>query len=344
MTSITCPAVTYGSDRVLLAHGEGLRLTRQLIRDVIQPKLDSPALRTLADAALVPGTDVVITTDAFVVKPLFFPGGDIGRLAVHGTVNDLTAVGATPLAMAIAVMIEEGLAMDILAKVLASLGESARTVGLDVITGDTKVLPRGAIDGLFLTATGIGRSRPGVQLGMNRILPGDRILVSGTVGDHGIAVLAAREELGFSPMPLSDSAPLHELLRLVWDAGHDVHFLRDPTRGGVSAVLHEIVESTGYSCVVDEASVPVAAPIQAACDLLGLDPLYVANEGKMVLIVREAIAADVLETLRQHPLGKHAAIIGEITRSQDAEVLVRTRVGGLRLLDDPAGAPLPRIC
>jgi hydrogenase expression/formation protein HypE len=323
-----------------------MRLTRRLIRDVLLPAFDNPHLRPLADAAVLttPGPGLAVTTDGFVVSPLFFPGGDIGQLAVHGTVNDLTAAGADPLYLAVGLILEEGLPLDTLRRVVASLAEAARESGVAVVTGDTKVVPRGAADGLFITATGIGRPRGGVRLGPGRVRPGDRILVTGTLADHGVAVLAAREGLDFAPPLASDTAPLHGLIAPLWDAGFDLRFLRDPTRGGVSAVLYELAEAAGVSCVADEAALPLAGPARGACELLGLDPLYVANEGKMLLVVAPGDEPGVLAALRRHPLGVNAAAIGAVTADRPPQVLVRTRLGVLRVLDEPGGAPLPRIC
>jgi hydrogenase expression/formation protein HypE len=340
--SLACPAPIPDGDRILLAHGEGMRLTRRLIRRELLPAFDNEFLRPLADGATLPG--LAVTTDTYVVSPLFFPGGDIGSLAVHGTVNDLTAIGADPLYLAVGLVLEEGLPLDVLRRVVASLAAAARRCKVTVVTGDTKVVPRGKVDQLFVSVTGIGRPRPGLELGTDRVRPGDRILVSGTIGDHGIAVLAARQELGFDPLPASDSAPLHGLIAPLWQAVRDIRFLRDPTRGGVSAVLHELVEASGLACVIDEDAVPLSGPVRGACELLGLDPLYVANEGKMLLFVGPEDAAAVMNNLHRHPLGANAAVIGTVTDDKPPRVLVRTRLGVLRILDEPSGAPLPRIC
>lgn len=343
---LTCPVPLGEGDRVLLAHGEGMRLTRRLIREILLPIFDNPHLRPLADAAVLPAfeTGLAVTTDGYVVSPLFFPGGDIGKLAVHGTINDLTAVGAEPLYLTIGFVLEEGLPLETLRFIVRSVGKAAQASGMAVVTGDTKVVPRGIADQMFVTVTGIGRPRSGVRVGTDRVKPGDRILVTGTLADHGIAVLAAREGMEFTPLLASDTAPLHGLIASLWDAGFDLHFLRDPTRGGVSAVLHELSEATGLTCVVDETSLPLADSVSGACELLGLDPLYVANEGKMVLVVAPEEEAAVLAELQRHPLGSNAAAIGVVTEARPTQVLVRSRLGPLRVLDEPAGAPLPRIC
>src|SRR5579883_2042788 len=341
-----CPAPAGEGDRVLLAHGEGMRLTRRLIRRELLPAFDNDYLRPLADGAVLPptGGGLAVTTDSYVVSPLFFPGGDIGRLAVYGTVNDLTATGAVPLYLTVGLILEEGLPLDLLRRVVESLAGAARACGVAVVTGDTKVVPRGAADQLFLTVTGIGRPRQGVVLGADRVRSGDRIIVTGTLADHGVAVLAARQGLEFDPPVPSDTAALHGLIAPLWDAGLDVRFARDPTRGGVSAVLHELCEATGLTYVVDEEALPLAGPVRGACELLGLDPLYVANEGKMVLVTAAGAADATLADLRRHPLGANAAVIGTVTDWRPPAVLVRGRLGVVRVMDEPGGAPLPRIC
>jgi hydrogenase expression/formation protein HypE len=331
---------------VLLAHGEGARLTRRLIREILLDAFDNQFLRPLSDGAILPAVEgqLAMTTDGYVVSPLFFPGGDIGKLAVHGTVNDLAVCGAEPLYLSLGLIIEEGLPLEVLRRIVFSIRDAARYCAVPVVTGDTKVVPRGAADGIFINTTGIGRMRSGVDLGPHRVRPGDRVLISGTIGDHGIAILSAREELDLGPVLQSDTAPLHQLVGSLFNAGIDVHFLRDPTRGGVSAVLHEVSEATGQSVVLDELAVPLSEPVRGACELLGLDPLYVANEGKLLLIVALEDADRALATLRQNALGAQAAVIGEVSSLTPAQVLVRGSLGALRVVDEPAGAPLPRIC
>lgn len=342
----SCPVPLGTGDRVLLAHGEGGRLTRRLIRDLLADLLDNPFLRPLADGAVLPGLDgeLVLSTDGFVVSPLFFPGGDIGSLAVHGTVNDLAVSGAEPRYLSLGLIVEEGLPLETLRRVVTSVRDAAAACGVSVVTGDTKVVPRGAADGLFLHTTGVGRRRPDIRLGTDTVRPGDVILVSGTVGDHGIAILSAREGIELGTGVVSDSAPLHGLVAALLDRAPGVRFLRDATRGGVSAVLHELTESADVSVVVDEAAVPVSDPVRGACELLGLDPLYVANEGKLVAVVAADEADRALACLHEHPLGRRAARIGEVVRKDAAPVLVRGLLGALRVLDEPGGAPLPRIC
>jgi hydrogenase expression/formation protein HypE len=343
---LACPVPHPPGDRVLLAHGEGARLTRRLIREIVLAPLDNEFLRPLSDGAVLPPVDgrIVMTTDGYVVSPLFFPGGDIGKLAVHGTVNDLAVCGAEPLYLSLGLIVEEGLPLDVLRQVVFSIRDAAKHCAVPVVTGDTKVVPRGAADGLFVNTTGIGRMRPGIELGPHRVQPGDRVLVSGTIGDHGIAILSAREGLDLGPTLRSDTAPLHELVQSLFESLIDVHFLRDPTRGGVSAVLHEVGDATGLSVVLDEPSLPLSEPVRGACELLGLDPLHVANEGKLLLIAGRQDAERVLACLRRYALGANAAIIGEVSSMAPSQVLVRGPLGSLRILDEPTGAPMPRIC
>src|SRR5262245_57270117 len=344
--NLACPLPHSLGDRLLLAHGEGARLTRRLIRDVLLAAPDNEFLRPLGDAALLPAVDgrLVVTTDGSVVTPLFFPNGDIGKLAVHGAVNDLAVSGAEPLYLTLGVIAEEGLPLETLRRVVRSVAEAARACGVPVVAGDTKVVPRGAADGLFLTTTGIGRLRPGVGLGPNRVRPGDKVLVSGTLGDHGLAVLAAREGLELGSGLESDTAPLHALTADLLEVGDAVHFLRDPTRGGVAAVLHELCDAASLSVVLDEASLPLSPAVRGACELLGLDPLFVANEGKLVAVVAPEAADPVLGRMRRHPQGRQGCLIGTVGEAREAPVLVRGPLGALRVLDEPSGAPLPRIC
>ena len=343
---LACPVPLPAGDRILLAHGEGARLTRRLIRDELLPALDNTYLRQLGDGAVLPPVDgrLVLTTDGSVVSPLFFPGGDIGMLAVHSSVNDLAVCGAEPLYLTLGMIIEEGLEVAVLRRVIRSVAGAARACGVPVVTGDTKVVPRGTADRLFLHTTGVGRLRPGVDLGPHRVRPGDCVLVSGTLGDHGLAVLAAREGLGFDGGLVSDTAPLHELVAVLLACGAEVHFLRDPTRGGVSAVLHELAEAAGVSVEVSEVAIPLTPATRGAAELLGLDPLHIANEGKFVAVVAAETAEQALSCIRKHPLGTNATIIGAIGSHDPGHVFVRGSLGLLRVLDEPSGAPLPRIC
>jgi hydrogenase expression/formation protein HypE len=320
-------------------------MSRRLVRDLIINILDNEFLRPMADGAVLPdpGEQIVVSTDSFVVSPLFFPGGDIGKLAVFGTVNDLSVSGAESLYLTLGMIIEEGLPLEILQRLLHSIRDAAYRCGILIVAGDTKVVPRGAADGLFLNTTGIGRLRC-ANLGPHRLRVGDRILISGTLADHGVAVLAAREKLDLGDALLSDCAPINDFISALLAASVDIHFMRDPTRGGVSATLHELAQASGLSVIIDETSLPLSDAVRGACEILGLDPLYVANEGKLLLVVTEADAPKAVEILRAVPHGHHAAIIGSVTADGGGEVLIRTCLGALRHLDEPTGAPLPRIC
>jgi len=343
--SLTCPTHLPIKEHILLAHGEGARLSRRLVRTEILTALGNPILNRLMDGALLPAVDgpLVMTTDSSVVSPLFFPGGDIGMLAVHGAVNDLAVCGAVPLYLSLALILEEGLPLDILRRILASIQAAARNCQVEIVAGDTKVVPRGAVDKVFINTTGLGKLRPGAQLETGRIGPGDKVLISGTLGDHGLAILAARAGLDFEGLT-SDTAPLHEMVGALLASGADVHFLRDPTRGGVAGVLHEMVEQVGYDMIVDEMAIPLSPAGRGACELLGLDPLHVANEGKLVAVVAADSAERALQVLKGHPLGKNSVLIGEVGTSRGHHVLLKGRLGGTRMVDEPSGAPLPRIC
>lgn len=344
--AMQCPLPHAAEDRILLAHGEGARLTRRLIREELLACFDNAYLRSLSDAAVLPplGSGLVVTTDGSVVSPLFFPGGDIGKLAVHGAINDLAVSGAEPLYLTLGLIVEEGLPLEAFRRVIRSVAEAAQACGVAVVAGDTKVVPRGAADGLFLTTTGIGRLRPGVELGPERVRPGDRVLVSGTLGDHGLAVLSAREGFELGSGLQSDTAPLHRLAADLLEVGPALRFLRDPTRGGVAAVLHELGEAARVAIVLEEAAIPVTPAVRGACELLGLDPLFVANEGKLVAVVAADAMPQALDRCRRHGEGQQACCIGTIQEARDAAVLVRGGLGALRVLDEPSGAPLPRIC
>jgi hydrogenase expression/formation protein HypE len=344
--SPSCPVPVNDAERIQLAHGEGARLTRRLIRQELLTAFANPYLDQLADAATLPdlGGQLVMTTDSSVVSPLFFPGGDIGMLAIHGAVNDLAVCGALPMYLSVALILEEGLSIDVFRRVIRSMKEAAQACGVQIVTGDTKVVPRGNADQLFVTTTGIGRLRPGVEVGFQCVQVGDKILVSGTLGDHGLAILAAREGLDIGDGLRSDTAPVHDLVAKLLASVADVHFLRDPTRGGVAAVLHELAEQTGYAIRLHEANLPISPAARGASELLGLDVLHIANEGKIVAVVAADCADAALAIMRQHPLGLHAEVIGEVIAGPSPEVLLVNRYGQLRVVDEPSGAPLPRIC
>ena len=332
---------------ILLAHGGGGELMRELIRRDILPRLGPEPAGTLADSALLkvdPGR-VAFTTDTYVVKPLFFPGGDIGRLAVCGTVNDLAVVGARVRALSLALVVEEGFRLEEFRRVLDSVGEAAREAGAPVVTGDVKVVERGGADGLFVNTAGVGVVAEGVLLGAERVEPGDVVLLSGPVGDHGIAVLSAREGIAFETAVRSDVASVSGLVQAALaEAGAGVHWMRDPTRGGLAAALVELAEDAQVEVTLEEAAVPVEPAVRAACELLGLDPLTVANEGKVVAVVDASAAEEVLRAWRADPLGGRAAAIGRVTGSGAGRVVMETRTGGHRLLEMPYGEELPRIC
>ncbi|MFD0418685.1 hydrogenase expression/formation protein HypE [Streptomyces sp. NPDC127108] len=343
--TLDCPVPHHEDALLLLGHGAGGRLTAELLEDLVLPALGGPAHGPLEDAALLPSQpDLVVSTDSFVVSPLSFPGGDIGSLAVHGTVNDLAMRGAQPLALSLAVIAEEGLPLDDLRAALASVGKAARDVPVPVVTGDTKVVGRGAADRLFLNTTGIGRRVRGLTPAAGRARPGDAVLLSGPVGLHGTAVLSTREGLGFETDIASDTRPLHRLVAALGPLGDAVHTLRDPTRGGIAAALNEIARDAALSVEIDEAAVPVPGPVAAACDLLGLDPLTVANEGCLLAFVAPDAADRALAALRGLPEGGSAVRIGEAGPGPAGRVGLRTLVGARRILDMPLGEQLPRIC
>lgn len=343
---LSCPAPLPARDMVLLGHGSGGRLTAALIREIFLPAFRNPALERLDDQAIVNinGLRLAMTTDSFVVKPLFFPGGDIGSLAVHGTVNDLAMGGAQPLYLSAAFILEEGLPMETLRRVVDSLHRAAADAGIEVVTGDTKVVEKGKGDGLFINTTGIGVVPDGVSLSSDQARPGDAVLLSGLIGDHGIAILAQREGLEFESEIRSDSAPLHLLVAALLEATPAVRCMRDPTRGGLSSTLNEIAARSGVGMELDERTIPVSEAVRGACELLGLDPLYVANEGKLVAIVAPEAAEKALAALRSHPLGREAQIIGRVTESHAGLVVLRTALGTTRIVDVLSGDQLPRIC
>lgn len=347
LTNLACPNTNAASsDRVLLAHGEGGRLMRQLIQRAIIPVVGNEFLRLAGDAATLPALagPLAMTTDSFVVSPLFFPGGDIGSLAVYGTVNDLAMAGARPRWISLALILEEGLELAKLAGVLRGVAAAAARVGVLVVTGDTKVVPRGAADKLFINTTGIGEFVTPAPAGPQSLVVGDELVVSGPIGRHGIAVMAAREGFNFDPAPTSDSAPLVDAVIALQNAGVLVRAMRDATRGGVGAVLHEWAEASGKTLAVEDQSLPVLPEVRGACELLGLDPIHVANEGTMIVAVPAGAAAQAIDVLRQVPETAHATLIGRVENRDLAPVIVLRGWGRQIPLDEPTGAPLPRIC
>ena len=346
IASLSCPAPLTTRDRILLGHGSGGKLSAELVRDIFLPAFHNPALAKLDDQAIVciNGSRVAITTDSFVVKPLFFPGGDIGSLAVHGTINDLAMGGAQPLFLSVAFILEEGFPMEVLQRVVNSLRHAADDAGVNVVTGDTKVVEKGKGDGLFINTTGIGIVPQGLELSADRGRPGDKVLLSGSIGDHGIAILAQREGLEFESTIESDSAALHTLVAEMLNTNAAIRCMRDPTRGGVSSTLNEIAERSQVGIDLDEQAIPIRDEVKGACEMLGLDPLYVANEGKLVAIVAPDAADVLLATMRRHPLGKNAQLIGTVTDRNPGLVTMRTALGTTRIVDMLSGDQLPRIC
>jgi hydrogenase expression/formation protein HypE len=343
--SFSCPLPLSPGDRIVLGHGSGGRLSRDLLERVILPALGEAAPRSLDDSAVVEtgAGRLAFTTDSYVVRPLIFPGGDIGRLAVCGTVNDLAMAGARPLALSIGCILEEGLPLETLAHVLRSARDAAREAGVYLAAGDTKVVERGKADGLFSNTSGIGTLPAGKTISGSGARPGDVVLLSGAVGDHGIAVLSAREGLGFETELKSDVAPLAGLVAAMLSAG-EIHALRDPTRGGLATTLVEIAAQSGVGVELDEPAIPIHGPVRAACEILGFDPLYVANEGKLVAFVPESDAGKILAAMRAHPYGAEAAVIGRAREDPGRRVHLRTAIGGTRILDMLPGEMLPRIC
>ena len=345
--NLACPAPIPERARVLLGHGSGGQLSAALLRDVIGPALAAASPGgPLNDAAVVdvPAGRLAFTTDSFVVSPLEFPGGDIGDLAVNGTVNDLAMMGAQPLALSLAYVIEEGLPIEDLRRITASVARAAGRAGVRVVTGDTKVVGRGAADGLFVNTAGIGLVSPGVEVGVDRARDGDAIVLSGPIGLHGIAIMSVREGLDFEVEIESDSQPLNSLVAAIVAACPEVRVLRDPTRGGLASTLNEIASASSVGIELEEGSVPIPGPVRAACEMLGLDPLHVANEGKLVAIVPEESVATVLTAMRAVESGSEAVEIGRVVADHPGMVTMRTIVGSQRIVDMMVGEQLPRIC
>jgi hydrogenase expression/formation protein HypE len=331
---------------ITLAHGAGGKAMHALVENLFLEELGNPSLEMLGDSALVEagGTRLAFTTDSYVVTPLFFPGGDIGELAVNGTVNDLAVAGARPLFLSASFVVEEGFAVADLRRVAASMRKSADAASVSVIAGDTKVVERGKADGLYVTTAGIGLLPDGPALSPERVRPGDRVLVSGTLGDHGIAVMVARGSLQLEVELESDTAPVHELAASLLELGDAVHWMRDPTRGGLASALNELAQACSLAISLDEASLPLRPEVIGACEILGIDPLYVANEGKLVAIVAKDAAEEALARLRSHPHGRDAALVGGLLPEPEGLVLLTTALGGSRIVDMLVGDPLPRIC
>ncbi|MHC1742084.1 MAG: hydrogenase expression/formation protein HypE [Syntrophobacteraceae bacterium] len=331
---------------IQLDQGSGGRASHELVSGLFVAHFRNDFLDAMNDSAVlqVHGTRLAMTTDSYVVDPIVFPGGDIGSLAVHGTVNDLAMLGAEPLYLTAGFILEEGLELETLRYIVSSMSLAAKMAGVSIVAGDTKVVPRGKADKLFINTAGIGVISPNVQVGGSKARPGDAVIVSGTIGDHGMAVLCQREGLAFENEILSDSAPLHDMVARILEVCPDLHVLRDPTRGGLATTLNEIAQQSRVGIRMFEEMLPVRADVAGACEMLGLDPLYVANEGKLIAIMPAEDAESVLRCIRSHPLGANAVRVGEVTETDPGRVFLRTRIGGHRLIDMLRGEQLPRIC
>ena len=342
-----CPLPLVGYPTIVMGHGGGGKLGNELVEHLFLPAFRNPALENLGDAAVLElaGERLAMSTDSYVVQPLFFPGGSIGELAVNGTVNDLAGSGAVPRYLSASFILEEGFPLAQLAAIVEAMAAAAATAGVQIVTGDTKVVEHGHGDGCYINTAGIGLLRAGIQVGPHRAQPGDAILVSGFIGDHGMAIMSVREGLEFESQIRSDCAALNRLIAEVLDAaGASVHAMRDPTRGGLASTLNEIAQASGVGMVIDETSLPVRPEVQSACELLGLDPVYVANEGKAVFFVAPEAAERVLAVLRAHPLGKDSARIGQVTAEHKRMLVARTAMGANRVIPIQIGEQLPRIC
>lgn len=348
---LNCPLPLPHHDQIVLGHGSGGKLTAELIERLFYPPFQNPLLLRGDDSAVIPfgdnfenGDSLAVSTDSHIVQPLFFPGGDIGRLSICGTVNDLAMVGASPLWITASFILEEGLSTEDLEKIVISMRDSADEAGVAIVAGDTKVVGRGEADGLYITTTGVGRVPRGRNTSGRNARTGDAVIISGTIGDHGIAVLAARGELRFETEIVSDTAPLNAMVETIYETGAEIHTLRDPTRGGVAATLNEIARQSGVAIFLDEKSLPVTDEVHGACELLGFDPLHIANEGKLLALVPAGDASDVLNAMKSNMYGSEARIIGRVESDPEERVLMETGIGGTRIIDMPAGELLPRIC
>ena len=333
-------------DKILLAHGSGGKLSHDLIKQIFLPRFLNPFLEPLDDSAKITNRQgsIAFTTDSYVVNPIFFPGGDIGRLALCGTVNDLSMIGAAPSYFSLSLIVEEGFSIDLLKQITSSIHKAAEEAGVDIVTGDTKVVEHGAADQLFINTSGIGWVRPGVNLSGKNAKPGDKILLSGYIGDHEMAVLSQREGFKFQGELKSDCAPLNDLVGKMLDACPSIRCMRDPTRGGLATTINEIASMSNVGMVIEEEKVPVRESVRGICELLGLDPLYLANEGKLIAICPPTEAERLLKVMKNQPLGKHTEIIGKVTEENRKRVILHTLIGGHRILDMLTGGQYPRIC
>jgi hydrogenase expression/formation protein HypE len=342
----SCPLPIMEYETIQLAHGSGGRLSAELVSRFFLPRFGNETLNRLEDQAVVdfPQGRLALTTDSFVVDPLFFPGGDIGDLAINGTVNDVCMSGATPRYLAAAFIIEEGLPMATLHRILLSMEKAAKSAGVQIVTGDTKVVNRGCCDKLFITTTGVGLVPAGVNISAANLKAGDKVILSGTIADHGMAILTSREGLSFASRVQSDTAALNGLVARMLQASPAIHAMRDPTRGGIATTLNEFTAASRVGIVLEEAAIPVRPEVRGACEVLGIDPMYVANEGKLVAVVPAEVADQMVAAMRSHPLGREAAIIGEVAAENRGMVVMRNALGAQRIVDMPVGEQLPRIC
>jgi len=334
------------SDKILLDHGSGGKISHHLTKDILLPVFDNPILTQLNDGAIfeLNGMRLAFSTDSYTVDPIFFPGGTIGDLAINGTVNDVAMCGGNPVYLSVGLIIEEGFSMTDLTKIIGQMGKAAETAGVTVVTGDTKVVPRGAVDKIFINTSGLGLIPPGIDIASHHAKPGDQIILSGTIADHGITILTRREGLSFESGLTSDSAPLNHMVRQMFAAGGEIHVLRDPTRGGVGTALNEIAEKSQVGIKIYEDRIPLKNEVAAACELLGFDPLYLANEGKLLAFVAAEQFDAILQAVKANPYGKDAVVVGEVVNDHPGKVVMETRIGGVRIVDMLAGEQLPRIC
>jgi hydrogenase expression/formation protein HypE len=343
---MACPLPISNYNKVLLAHGGGGNLSHQLIQKMFLSQFNNSFLDEEHDGAVIPVKEgrIAFSTDSYVVHPVFFPGGNIGELAVNGTVNDLSMCGAKPLFISIGFIIEEGLPMEELWQIVLSMRQAAETAGVQIVTGDTKVVDKGKGDKIFINTSGIGVIFPGVDISPKNCSPGDVIILNGRIADHGIAVMSVREGLSFETQIKSDTAPLNSLVEVMLNASRNIHVLRDPTRGGLASALNEIAMTSKQSIIIEENSIPVSEEVKGACGILGFDPLYIANEGKLVAFMPEADSDNVLKAMRSHPLGKESVIIGKVATGNPGSVVMKTSIGTTRIVNMLSGEQLPRIC
>ncbi len=342
----SCPLPLQDYPKIVLGHGGGGKLSSELVEHLFLPAFRNEHLECLGDSTILNlgNQRLAFSTDSFVVRPLFFPGGNIGDLAVYGTVNDLAMSGAKPLYLSAGFIIEEGFSMESLTAIATSMAQAAAQAGVQIVAGDTKVVDKGHGDGCYINTSGIGVVPEGISIAPDQARPGDKVIVSGTIGDHGMAIMSVREGLQFEAVIESDTAPLHGLVEAMLESSREIHVLRDPTRGGVASALNEIAEKSGVGIELDETRLPINVPVQSACELLGLDPLFVANEGKLLAIVDGHDADRLVQAMQEHPLGRRACVIGTVTESHPTMVVAKTEIGGKRVVTMQIGEQLPRIC